>query len=149
VTTMRLVYHHTLNKTEVSPVEIAVQTGGNVASVTEFLPERPRRNVRPGKLEISEGDSKYISSARKQLGEILSSEGLSQLSALRLNAGMSQAELVQKAGIAQPQLSRLENGLTPNPTLDIVRRLSTALNVSIDEVSQALSMTVVRHARHQ
>lgn len=54
----------------------------------------------------------------------------------RIELGLSQAELAERAGMTQPQISRMEGGDTV-PTLPLLRRLAKALdgvlNVAIDE----------------
>lgn len=53
----------------------------------------------------------------------------------RVELGLSQAELAERAGMTQPQVSRMEGGDTV-PTLPLLRRLAKALdgslNVAID-----------------
>ncbi|GAB3818249.1 helix-turn-helix domain-containing protein [Micromonospora zhanjiangensis] len=49
----------------------------------------------------------------------------------RLELGLTQAELAQRAGMTQPQLSRLESG-GATPTLPLLARLATALNADLD-----------------
>jgi transcriptional regulator with XRE-family HTH domain len=42
-------------------------------------------------------------------------------------AGLTLADVSARCGINPPALSRLENGHTPNPTLDTLRRYAAAL----------------------
>jgi len=46
---------------------------------------------------------------------------------VRNAAGLALADVSARCGIDQPALSRLENGHTPNPTLDRLRRYAAAL----------------------
>ncbi len=54
-------------------------------------------------------------------------ELLRQLKASREAAGLTLADVSARCGIDQPALSRLENGLTRNPTLDTLWRYAAAV----------------------
>ena len=62
----------------------------------------------------------------------------------RIELGLSQAELAERAGMTQPQVSRMEGGDTV-PTLPLLRRLAKALdgtlNVAIDEGDSHVTFT--------
>ncbi len=66
---------------------------------------------------------------------------LQQLKASREAAGLTLADLSARCGIDQPALSRLENGHTPNPTLDTLWRYAAAtgkrLVLAAEDISQA------------
>lgn len=68
---------------------------------------------------------------------IVSNQGTStldfpqQLAALRKHHGLTQQALAERVGIHVVQLRRYEGG-TSQPTLDVIRRLATALSVSAD-----------------
>ncbi|GIH02722.1 hypothetical protein Rhe02_07890 [Rhizocola hellebori] len=49
----------------------------------------------------------------------------------RVELGLTQAELAERAGMTQPQLSRLESG-GATPTVPLLARLATALNADLD-----------------
>ncbi|NUQ97676.1 MAG: helix-turn-helix transcriptional regulator [Streptomyces sp.] len=49
----------------------------------------------------------------------------------RIELGLSQAELAERAGMTQPQVSRLEGGDTV-PTLPLLRRLAKALEGTLN-----------------
>jgi transcriptional regulator with XRE-family HTH domain len=49
------------------------------------------------------------------------------LKASREAAGLTLADVSARCGIDQPALSRLENGHTPNPTLDTLWRYAAAV----------------------
>lgn len=53
---------------------------------------------------------------------------------LRLQKDLSQDKLARLADIAFPTLTKIESGETPNPTIDTVKKIATALGVSIDEL---------------
>ena len=50
---------------------------------------------------------------------------------LRLERGLSQEELAQRAGTGQPNISRLERG-TINPSLRFLRRVAAALGAEVE-----------------
>jgi DNA-binding XRE family transcriptional regulator len=52
---------------------------------------------------------------------------LGHLKAAREAAGLTLADVSARCGIDQPALSRLENGHTPNPTLDTLWRYAAAV----------------------
>jgi len=52
---------------------------------------------------------------------------------LRVAKGFTQLELAQRAHITQPQISEIEKGKA-NPKIDILQRLSQALNCSISDI---------------
>jgi len=49
----------------------------------------------------------------------------------RVELGLTQADLAQRAGMTQPQLSRLESG-GATPTVPLLARLAAALNADLD-----------------
>lgn len=54
----------------------------------------------------------------------------------RIELGLSQNELAERAGMTQPQISRIEGGDTV-PTLPLLRRLAKALNGSLNVALEA------------
>lgn len=57
----------------------------------------------------------------------------------RRRAGLTQAELARKAGIASNHLSRLESGEKIDPRFATIAKLALALNVSLDRLAQVRS----------
>jgi putative transcriptional regulator len=57
---------------------------------------------------------------------------LERLKKLRTEAGMTQAELAQKSGVSQPEISRIENGMEAGDYVALL--LSGALNVGVEEM---------------
>lgn len=53
---------------------------------------------------------------------------------LRLYNKMSQDSLSKKADLAFYTISKIEAGSTPNPTIETVKKIADALNVSLDEL---------------
>lgn len=72
---------------------------------------------------------------------MLAADGIAPLAALRLRAGLSQDDVFKLTGLQQPQLSRLENGKTPNPQFDTIQKLAKLYGVSLEAVSDALIQT--------
>ncbi|MBC3984263.1 helix-turn-helix transcriptional regulator [Streptomyces sp. AC563] len=62
----------------------------------------------------------------------------------RIELGLSQADLAERAGMTQPQISRMEGGDTV-PTLPLLRRLAKALdgtlNLTIDAGDSSVTFT--------
>ena len=54
-----------------------------------------------------------------------------RLTTLRKNRGLTQAQLADAIDLHVAQIGRYENG-TSQPTLDVIRRLATTLNVTAD-----------------
>lgn len=52
----------------------------------------------------------------------------------RKAAGLSQAQVSNRSGVAQQTISELERGLNINPTWDILSRLSQVLGVRPDQL---------------
>ena len=52
---------------------------------------------------------------------------------LRLKAGMTQAQLAEKAEVSNETISRIERGLR-SPSFDVLEQLATALNVEVREL---------------
>lgn len=50
---------------------------------------------------------------------------------LREQRSMTPAELARRAGVTSPTISKLENGSAQNPTLENLRRIASALGVSV------------------
>ena len=50
------------------------------------------------------------------------------LQVARAARGFTQGELAQRAGVTQALVSKLENGLTPDPTVETVEAIAVALN---------------------
>ncbi|GAA4662376.1 helix-turn-helix domain-containing protein [Streptomyces youssoufiensis] len=62
----------------------------------------------------------------------------------RIELGLSQTDLAERAGMTQPQISRMEGGDTV-PTLPLLRRLAKALdgtlNLTIDAGDSSVTFT--------
>lgn len=54
-----------------------------------------------------------------------------QIARLRIEAGLTQAQLAEMVGTKQPGIARLESGQT-QPTLDVLRRLAAALGMRLE-----------------
>lgn len=80
-------------------------------------------------LQGVEGVAAALPDARRRVGAALYGEGATTLAALRLRAGMSQAQLAEKAGSSQPHIARIERGQN-DPSTDLIVRIAEALGVS-------------------
>ena len=49
----------------------------------------------------------------------------------RTSMGLTQNELAEKAKIAQSQISQIENGVSDNTTIEMLRKLAKALNCAV------------------
>lgn len=54
-----------------------------------------------------------------------------QIARLRIQRGLSQAQLAELVGTQQPSIARLENG-TSLPSLSFLQKIATALNARIE-----------------
>lgn len=57
-----------------------------------------------------------------------------KIKALRLNIGLTQEKVAEKAGIPYATLIKIENDHIANPTIITIYKLASALGVSIDEL---------------
>ncbi len=74
-----------------------------------------------------------LAQAREMKAAVLASRGLvATLRAERERQGLSLADLKQRTGISREAISRLENLDTPNPTLQTLARLASAMGLEID-----------------
>ena len=53
---------------------------------------------------------------------------------LRETKGLSQEKLARLADVANNTLIKMESGENQNPTLDTLKKVAKALNVSVDEL---------------
>lgn len=82
-----------------------------------------------------------LARARKKLAIASSSKRPKTISDLRLQKGFSQSHLATLIGTSQPRLSLIESGAT-DMLLTTFEKLATALNVSRDELAQAVAATM-------
>lgn len=52
----------------------------------------------------------------------------------RKKAGLSQDKLARKAGVAYNTVVKIESGENKNPTIETLRSIANALDVSVDEL---------------
>lgn len=134
--------------TTISTAAFKILAIGGPLSASARLAERPAdqavdnvprpvsRRLRQS-LGTPDGEAR-ASAARKTLANIMLAHDISPLAAMRLRQGLTQAQLASVTGIAQPHISRLENGVVPNPDAATVSRLAAGLKASADEVLAAL-----------
>ncbi len=67
--------------------------------------------------------------------DIVSSKVLSKnIKMLREQAGLSQDQMARKAGIPYSTYLKIENGVTPNPSIQTVLSIAEALGISLDKL---------------
>lgn len=67
--------------------------------------------------------------------DIVSSKILSKkIKTLRMQSGLSQDQMARKANIPYSTYLKIENGTTPNPSIQNVLNIAEALNISIDDL---------------
>jgi transcriptional regulator with XRE-family HTH domain len=57
---------------------------------------------------------------------------------LRKQQKLTQRDLVEKSGVSYSTLTKIESGFVQNPTIEQVRKLAQALNVSLDTIADNL-----------
>jgi transcriptional regulator with XRE-family HTH domain len=65
---------------------------------------------------------------------------------LRIASQMTQVELALRAGLGQNDISRLELGKTPSPTLKTITRLARALETDLNTIGIAVKASVAEGA---
>lgn len=53
----------------------------------------------------------------------------------RIEKGWTQLDLAKKPGVPQPTISQIENGYRKYPTYTNIKRIATALNINIAELT--------------
>ena len=80
-----------------------------------------------------------LAEARKELAKVQLSTGAKLgLRQIRLGAGLSQAEFAARLRTSQSYVARLEQGAIANPKLERLAQMADILNVSLENLSQAL-----------
>lgn len=88
-------------------------------------------------LQQTEIGQTQIKEARRQLASAVEAHGVAPMVALRLRVGLSQKDLVERTGLPQPHVSRLENGRVQHPDVETLVKLADALGVSLDQINEA------------
>lgn len=81
------------------------------------------------RFESLPGMRENLARARRELSTSLYSDERETLSALRLAAGLSQAQLAAAAFTSQPHIARIERGQT-DPGTDVIARVARALGIA-------------------
>lgn len=66
----------------------------------------------------------------------------------RKNLGMSVDQLAEKSGVPKSTLSKVLTGVNPNPTLETIKSIAYALNMSLDELVAESSSKISPSALH-
>ncbi len=81
------------------------------------------REIKADRADTTERRSGHLEAvADEELGQ--------RLRELRLQAGLTQAELAARVGISQPNVARLESGINP-PNLSTLRKIADALSADV------------------
>src|SRR5205809_7865019 len=114
----------------------------------QWTPEQRAQHqaIREAFREWHPGPEELIASgAAAQLGlnviHFPAQELLQRLKASRESAGLTLADVSARCGIDQPALSRLENGHSPNPTVDTLWRYAAAVGQRLVLSAEALRDT--------
>lgn len=124
------------------PKEIAVQGGRNVI-FADFMPvqELPDGQVSVSEMlaELSEDPEleEAFSQGRKWGGNVFY-KGETSLKSIRLRAGLSQKKLAELVQTSQPHIAKIESGKA-DPQLSTLKKLATALNVSLADLVEEMS----------
>jgi len=84
--------------------------------------------------------SAEVSAARKRLAKTISDTDGNTIRSIRLERGWSQTQLAERMDTSQPHIARIEKG-REDLRLSTARKLSEALNLSMDETNAALKAT--------
>ncbi|MFZ2726419.1 MAG: helix-turn-helix transcriptional regulator [Methylococcaceae bacterium] len=90
-------------------------------------------------LEVDSESANQLSQARKWVSETFYND-MPTLASLRLNAGLSQAQLGKLCGIEQPHISRYESG-KHEPSISVAAKMAIALNVELNLFFEAWDNT--------
>lgn len=121
---------------EGEPCEVKIVLHQNTILVAPARPGR-REGGHRARLEATPEGRAVLVAAKRKLGNILANDGLVPMAALRLQRGLSQQQLADLTGIAQPQLSRIESG-QHDIKATTAERLAKALGVGVAEVVEAV-----------
>ncbi len=84
---------------------------------------------------------KSVANARRELAHVIDGEGAPPtLRSVRLDLGLSQAQLAERLETQQPYIARLEKG-AGNIAYNTMRRLSDALSVDMNTLDELLQNT--------
>lgn len=92
-----------------------------------------------GEFESDAEMARHMAKARQDIAATLYADEPDTLSALRLAAGLSQAQLAALADTTQPYIAKIERGQT-DPGTDIIARIAQALGVD-----EARTFRVIRN----
>jgi DNA-binding Xre family transcriptional regulator len=116
-------------------------------SVSERMPARHRSVASIGARWAADPEkSERLKQARKRLSPNFHDASNCDLRGLRLQRGLSQAQLAEAAETTQPYIARIEAGRAPNVTITTLRSLSIALDRSLSELDEALRNSEKRAA---
>lgn len=89
--------------------------------------------------EVDPAMAAHLANARRNLAASMYADELETLSAVRLAAGLSQAQLAVLAQTTQPYIARIERGKL-DPSTDMIARIAQALGTSEDATFRAIRL---------
>jgi len=91
-------------------------------------------------LERDEAMATRLAEARRAIGAQIHADQPQSLAALRVAAGLSQAQLAQRIGTSQSHIACIERGKT-DPGTDVIERIAGALGANSGRVYSAIVAT--------
>ena len=70
---------------------------------------------------------------------------LDNLKRIKKEKGMSTKQIVEKTGLPEKTISRILSGETDNPRIDTLHRITTALDVYLDDILADTNVVVAHH----
>ena len=96
-------------------------------------------------LENDPAHSAGFAEARSWVAENFYAEDGVTIRTIRLKAGLTQKQLALAIGTSQPQIAKIESG-RHDPVMSTCKRLSVALGVTLDVISDAMERQVALNA---
>jgi DNA-binding XRE family transcriptional regulator len=88
--------------------------------------------------EANPARAALLAAARKKVSSVVYKEQPVLLSMLRMQAGLSQAQLATQSGLTQVTISRIERGST-DPGTQTIKKIADVLGLHIGEVCTAIA----------
>lgn len=101
------------------------------------LPDTQTLDAAIGRYEQDPGRARLMREARRALARSAYGDAPDTLTAMRLTAGLSQAQLAERMGTSQSHIARIERGQN-DPTTGVIERIASALAVDATTAFQAI-----------
>lgn len=119
----------------------------NNVLVSAYVTEPERRSSRRDRLLADPRKRAAIEKARRKIASAISDTSEFSLAKLRLQAGLSQAQLAKLVDSQQPAIARLEKG-DIDPGVSTIEKLAEALGVPSETVFKAFTRTKQAQKNH-